>query len=152
MNENITHTVATEEDMHAFAARLAKAIHHGAVIYLEGELGAGKTTFTRGFLRALGFAGKVKSPTYTLVEPYEINHQHIFHFDLYRLKQADELKFIGIDEYFTRDAICLIEWPTKGYPLLPAPDLTCYILIAGHVRDVRLEANTARGQEILSSL
>jgi tRNA threonylcarbamoyladenosine biosynthesis protein TsaE len=140
----------TEEILLDYAAKLAKAIPAGAVIFLNGPLGAGKTTFTRGFLRGLGYSGKVKSPTYTLVEPYELNDRPIFHFDLYRIEKADELEHIGLQEYFMPTAICLIEWPEKGFPLLPTPDLVLDIAFAGEGRELRLEAKTKRGEEIVA--
>ena len=144
--------IPTEEAMLAFASLLAKAIPHHATIFLDGSLGAGKTTFARGFLRGLGFAGKVKSPTYTLVEPYHLDKHHVFHFDLYRLKTPEELYDIGIEEYFTPNAICLIEWPEKGGSLLPQPDLFCRFSIEGEGRQVQLEARTPLGQNILEAL
>jgi tRNA threonylcarbamoyladenosine biosynthesis protein TsaE len=143
----------TEDDMLAFAMKLAKSFDHGAIIFLKGPLGAGKTTFTRGFLRGLGYAAKVKSPTYTLVETYVVSERKIFHFDLYRLTHAAELEEIGIREYFTQDAICLIEWPENGSPLLPAADLLCHIEFhSGEGRDMRIEALSTKGAEILQQL
>jgi len=147
-----TKLCAEESDTLALAAKLANCIEMGAVIYLVGDLGAGKTTFSRGFLRGMGYTEKVKSPTYTLVEPYEIGGRHIFHFDLYRVKDAEELEYIGVHDYFTNDAICLIEWPEQGFPLLPAPDLTCYIAMAGNNREVRIETHSVLGEKILQKL
>jgi tRNA threonylcarbamoyladenosine biosynthesis protein TsaE len=145
-------TDLSETELLSFAGALANAVNKGAIIYLNGQLGAGKTTFSRGFLRSLGFQDKVKSPTYTIVEPYEIADRKIYHFDLYRLHDAEELEHIGIYEYFTPDAICLIEWPEKGFPLLPSPDLTCKITIKDNNRDICIEANTALGETILKQL
>lgn len=144
--------IQTEEDMLTLAGKFANAVGNGAILFLEGPLGAGKTTFTRGFLRAFGYGGKVKSPTFTLVEPYELSGHSIFHFDFYRLHQADELNQIGINEYFSPPSICLIEWPEKGFPLLPQPDVTCYISFSENGRQVKLEAKSARGEKILKQI
>jgi tRNA threonylcarbamoyladenosine biosynthesis protein TsaE len=141
--------LATEQAMLEYAETLARAVSDGAVIFLNGPLGAGKTTFTRGFLRGFGYTGKVKSPTYTLVEPYELNHRAIFHFDFYRLENAAELEHIGLPDYFTTTSICLIEWPEKGFPLLPTPDVVCDIAFASDGRDIRMEAKTERGRKIV---
>jgi tRNA threonylcarbamoyladenosine biosynthesis protein TsaE len=145
-----------ENRMLDLAAGLANAViaasPGGGIIFLQGSLGAGKTTFTRGFLRGVGYKNKVKSPTYTLVEPYEIAGLEIFHFDLYRLQAAQELEHMGIREYFSGNAICLIEWPEKGFPLLPPPDLVCDIQFAELGRTISLEAHSAIGKMILSKL
>lgn len=145
-------TILSEELMHVFAADLAKAVAGGAIVYLYGQLGAGKTTLVRGILRSMGYEGKVKSPTYTIVEPYEIGPVTVYHFDLYRLNTPDELEQIGMADYAGPASICLIEWPEKGFPLLPAPDLACYIEMKEQGRVLRLESQTARGDAILKQL
>ena len=156
---NIFHQeAATDADMQALGAKLANVVPRGTVIYLLGSLGAGKTTFARGFLRGLGFEGKVKSPTYTLVEPYHTEKYEVFHFDLYRLNSPDELLAIGIEDYFTPETVCLIEWPEKGEGRLPPADLTGYFdimegrLDANPHRTIRFEAVSSRGEEILARL
>lgn len=150
--KTITAFFATETDMQNFSGRLAAMIPAGAVLFLSGPLGAGKTTFTRGFLRGLGYAGKVKSPTYTLVEPYDIAGRKLFHFDFYRLNDPKELEHIGIREYFSASNLCLIEWPDKGLAWLPEPDLACYIAVMGQGREIRIEAHSTLGEGILNRL
>ena len=108
----------------------------GGLVTLHGDLGAGKTTLVRGLLRSLGYTGTVKSPTYTLVEPYQVNGRDIFHFDLYRLADPDELEYMGIRDYLRADALCLVEWPEKAGHLLPPPDLCIYIEHDGFARRV----------------
>jgi tRNA threonylcarbamoyladenosine biosynthesis protein TsaE len=152
MASQFTKHLPSESDLLAFGSDLAKATLEGTTIFLYGQLGAGKTTLTRGFLRGLGFTDKVKSPTYTLVEPYEINGRKLFHFDFYRLDNAMELEHIGIRDYFSPTTICLIEWPEKGFPFLPQPDLACYISFANPGRDIRLEAQTELGHWIVKQL
>jgi len=122
------------------------------IIHLEGELGAGKTTLTRGFLRALGHQGNVKSPTYTLVEHYHLAQRAIFHFDLYRLSDAGELEFLGLDDYFTDKAICLLEWAQRGSEYLPAPDLLVQLDYHDHARKAAIEAKSALGKQICAKL
>lgn len=153
--KTIQSEVPDEAATFAHAAQFANAMLPGTVIYLSGSLGAGKTTWTRGFLRALGYQDKVKSPTYTLVEPYHTDPYEVFHFDLYRLKSPEELLQIGLEEYFKQQAVCLIEWPDKGGTHLPKPDLIGYFAImkgAASKRSLRFEACTARGEEILARL
>lgn len=148
--------IASEKDMLVFGGALAKAIiasHDGARIHLHGLLGAGKTTFVRGFLQDAGFDGKVKSPTYTLVEPYHVVGKNIFHFDLYRIEDPDELIYLGIEDYFTHDAICLIEWPERGLGILTNPDLLYEIEFEKeHKRKINVKAQTSRGEHILHVL
>lgn len=114
---------ASEEDTMFVAGLFSTAISAGGVIYLEGDLGAGKTTFVRGFMRGLGFLDAVKSPTFTLVEPYELGRGQVYHFDLYRLGHPEELEYLGVDDYFNENALCLIEWPEKGSGYLPDCDI-----------------------------
>lgn len=125
---------------------------NGVVIYLNGELGAGKTTLSRGMIQGLGHQGKVKSPTYTLVEEYHLQGKHIYHFDLYRLSDPEELEFMGIRDYFSDNSICLIEWAEKGQSLLAKPDLTVQITYADGGRHIELIACSAQGKEIINRL
>lgn len=119
--------IPDEEAMLAEGAKLAKSTQAGNVIFLQGELGAGKTTLTRGFLRALGYKGIVKSPTYTLLETFQLPDILLYHFDLYRLIRPEDIKEIGLSDYLTEDAICLIEWPEKAKGFLPEPTVCCKI-------------------------
>lgn len=118
------HLINSEQDTQKLAQALAQKAPTGS-IWLAGELGAGKTTFTRYLLQALGHTGSVKSPTYTLVEPYMINNQAVYHADLYRLQDPEELEFIGFFEYFADPkALIIIEWASRASELLPAPDIS----------------------------
>jgi len=115
----------TEQDTEKCAATVACQLKPPAIIFLEGPLGAGKTTFVRGFLRALGYHGRVKSPTFTLVETYDLDLCHVAHFDLYRLRDPSELEGIGYRDYFSPDTICIIEWASLAQDYLPKPTLVC---------------------------
>jgi tRNA threonylcarbamoyladenosine biosynthesis protein TsaE len=133
-------------------AQLAPALQGGGLVFLEGTLGAGKTTFTRGLLRALGHAGAVKSPTYTLVEPYQLAGLNLFHFDLYRLADPEELEYMGIRDYFNPGALCLVEWPSCGQGCLPQPDLLIQLSPEGEGRRAQLQAGSARGEACVAAL
>jgi len=135
--------------MLAFGARLASVCSKAAVIFLTGQLGAGKTTLTRGFLRGLGYEGHVKSPTYTLVESYPMEERTVYHFDFYRLRDPNELEYIGIQDYFDDKSVCLIEWPECGAGILPVPDLSCDIAPGSRGRDVTLTPHSETGNSIL---
>ena len=125
-----------ENEMMSFGGQIAEKFPKGGMVFLNGDLGAGKTTLVRGLLRSLDFQGTVKSPTYTLVEPYQINHRMIYHFDLYRLADPEELEYIGGREYWNSDALCLVEWPEKAQGFLPEPDLTIDILYRDTAREI----------------
>lgn len=139
--------------MQALGAALARATPAGSRIHLSGELAAGKTTLARGFLRALGVEGTVKSPTFTIVESYAPGGREVHHFDLYRLNRASELDELGFEDYLGPDAICLIEWPERGADALEPPDLLVRITVSGpERRSVRLLAATPRGTDLLRAL
>lgn len=144
-------TVPDEVAMEALGRRLAGCLETGT-IYLEGNLGAGKTTLVRGFLRGLGHGGPVRSPTYTLVEPYELASGAVYHFDLYRLADPEELEFVGIRDYFTSHARCLVEWPEKGAGVLPQPDLRVNIDYDLPGRRVTFRSETAAGEAAVTCL
>lgn len=137
-----------EAAMVAFGGRLAQVTDGLGVIFLEGDLGAGKTTLSRGLIRGLGHNGAVKSPTFTLVEPYEIAGSGIraFHFDLYRLVDPEELEYLGIRDYFDGQALCLVEWPERGAGFLPKPDLTITISAQASGRSLILSPQGSRGE------
>ncbi len=114
----------------ALGEALGRTLRAPCVVYLRGNLGAGKTTLTRGLLRGLGFRGAVKSPTYTIVEPYELGAVTVYHFDLYRLGSPEELEYMGIRDYFGDRTIVIIEWPERGHPLLPPADIAILLEVA----------------------
>lgn len=131
---------------------IARHCPAGAKVFLQGALGAGKTTLVRGFLRELGYCGVVKSPTYTLIEPYEIKGNITYHFDLYRLNVPEELELIGLRDYFDHDGICLVEWPEKAGTRLGVPDLLIHIEEREGHRQVSLDAQGPLGRAIIKNL
>ena len=131
---------------------LAAGIGPGRVIHLSGELGAGKTTLVRAMLHRLGHPGRVKSPTYTLVEPYELSRLHLYHFDFYRFKDRSEWLSSGFQDYFDGSAACVVEWPERAAGLLSAPDLEIGITFSGSGRQAALSARTPAGESWLSAL
>jgi len=136
----------------AFAARLAHTLLPGMVVYLRGDLGAGKTTLVRALLLALGYAGRVKSPTYTLIERYEVAGLHLRHFDLYRFRDAEEWEGSGFRDEFDGQNVCLVEWPEQASGLLPPADVSLTFEILQDGREVLLHAYTDAGQQCLNAL
>ncbi|MBS3804034.1 MAG: tRNA (adenosine(37)-N6)-threonylcarbamoyltransferase complex ATPase subunit type 1 TsaE [Oleiphilaceae bacterium] len=147
--------LADEAATEAFGEVLAQAIvssGEGLVLFLEGDLGMGKTTLSRGLIRGLGHEGAVKSPTYTLVEPYEHLMPVAYHFDLYRLGDPEELEYMGIRDYFEPDRVCLIEWPERGHGVLPGADLVISLERQEQGRRLRIVAKTHRGKSVSGAL
>lgn len=135
---------ANEAQMLEVGAQIYAALKSG-VIFLEGDLGAGKTTLSKGVIRAAGHTGTIKSPTYTIVEPYEVADQSVYHFDLYRLSDPEELEYLGIRDYFESQHLSLIEWPKKGLGFLPLADLSIDIAYDPNGRWIRIVGHTEKG-------
>lgn len=152
MTERFVCGARDEDAMVAFGEALGRACEGQGVVFLHGDLGMGKTTLCRGILRAYGHKGSVKSPTYTLVEPYDLGGRRLYHFDLYRLADPEELEYLGIRDYFEEDDLCLIEWPQRGAGWLPRPDLEVDISVDGRGRSIACCGRTTRGQQILTAL
>lgn len=141
-----------ELEQEAFGSRLAACLPPTGVVFLEGNLGAGKTTLVRGVLRGAGYRGPVKSPTYTLIEPYDVGARSYAHLDLYRLGDPEELEYLGLRDLLAEGRLLLVEWPERGRGMLPVPDLLLHIEYAAGGRDITLQAGTPAGLEALARL
>jgi tRNA threonylcarbamoyladenosine biosynthesis protein TsaE len=151
LNSPLCELLPAETDTLALGADLAAALHTGLVVYLRGDLGSGKTTLARGILRGFGFEGRVKSPTFTLVEAYKFSSLYLYHFDFYRFEDPQELADAGFAEYFGEAALCLIEWPEKASGL-PAADVDIHLRPSGTGRAVEIRAGTEAGRQCLERL
>lgn len=149
MAHDITLNLINEAATLAAGKRLSQIVESGLIIYLHGNLGAGKTTFVRGFLHGLGHVGKVKSPTYTLVEPYVIDDFNIYHFDLYRFIDEEEWESAGFRDFFNPSTVCFVEWPEKAENLLPIPDIDIYLQPNNEGRILQLSAHSDLGKRVL---
>ena len=145
--------LATPEDTERLGASLARHLPDApVVVFLEGDLGAGKTTTARALLHALGVEGAVRSPTYTLVERYETARGEVAHLDLYRIADPEELEYLALDDLAARAHLWLIEWPDRGRGMLPEPDLIVHLVVDGAARQTRLEAVSPTGQGWVNAL
>jgi tRNA threonylcarbamoyladenosine biosynthesis protein TsaE len=136
----------------ALGRQLGPCLEAGMVIYLRGDLGAGKTSLARGILRGLDYEKRVKSPTYTLVEVYKVSRLYLYHFDFYRLDDPGAWIDAGFRDYFNEQSVCLVEWPEKARGSLPAPDLDIMLRIPASGRDVRIDACSEAGRRCLRML
>lgn len=151
-SDKITLRLADEDATRALGAQLARGVRPGLSIYLRGELGSGKTALVRALLEALGVTGKIKSPTYTIVEPYQIGDLAVYHFDFYRFGNAAEWEEAGLREYFSARSVCLVEWPEKAGPGLPRADWNLQLVVSGPgTRDIELYAATDLGKQCLKT-
>ena len=152
MTDRIEHHCPDPDAQLAFGVSLAAVCPPGCVVHLHGDLGAGKTTLVRGFLRARGHDGPVRSPTYTLIEPYELADGTVYHLDLYRLGDPEELEYLGLRDLLGGEAILLIEWPERGEGWLPPPDLVIDIVHRTAGRDIAVSGLSPAGRESCSKL
>jgi len=142
--------LADESQQVALAQTVASHLDSSFLMLLKGDLGAGKTTFARAFIQASGFDGVVKSPTYTLVEPYPISHNRMcYHFDLYRIADPEELEYTGARDYFNDKDVCLVEWPEKAEGYLPVADWICEFSYLDKGRCLLIKALTAKGKKLM---
>jgi len=148
---SLTRYVPDGQAMEDLGQCLARSARRPGVIYLQGDLGAGKTTLVRGLLRGFGYQGKVRSPTYTLVEPYPIEGLTLYHLDLYRLGSPEELEWIGLRDLLGESALLLVEWPEQGEGVLPAADLAISLQYQGQGRKVHFQSHTAAGELMLAA-
>jgi tRNA threonylcarbamoyladenosine biosynthesis protein TsaE len=144
--------LADEDATRALGVRFAQALDSGLVLYLHGELGAGKTSFARALLTAMGVGERIKSPTYSLVEGYQADGRPAWHLDLYRIADPGELEWLGLDALSDPTAVVLVEWPERGRGALPAPDLELDLSYSGVGRRARLRPLSTRGEQLLGRL
>ncbi len=144
--------IDNEADMLSFGAKIGEHLANGTIVYISGDLGAGKTTLCRGILAGKSYTKKVKSPTYTLVESYQLSNTVLYHFDLYRLSDPDELEYIGYRDYLDGSAICLVEWPEKGLGWLPNPDLNIQITDYKQGRKINIQSLSKLGLAVNDNL
>ena len=149
---SLTRFLPAEADTLAVGAELAAGIEPGLVVFLSGELGAGKTTLARGILRGLGHTGKVKSPSFALVEPYTLSRLYLYHFDFYRFSDPRELGDAGFREHFNPESVCLVEWPENAAGMLPPADLRISLKVTGSGRQLEIDADTEAGRRCLKRL
>ncbi|HLE94444.1 MAG TPA: tRNA (adenosine(37)-N6)-threonylcarbamoyltransferase complex ATPase subunit type 1 TsaE [Sulfuricaulis sp.] len=149
---SVDQPVATVSDMESLGSKIAAHLSRASLIYLRGPLGAGKTTLVRGMLRGLGHEGAVKSPTFTLVEPYSFPELEFYHFDLYRLNNPEELEFLGVRDYLHGKGVCVVEWAERAEDVLPTPDVDIMISPTGTGRMVRITAYTDHGKSLLDAV
>jgi len=152
MSQTLSIYLADERATEALGGAMAACVVPGLVIFLEGDLGVGKTTVVRGLLRALGDLGPVKSPTYTLVELHAISGLDLYHFDFYRFNEPEEFLDAGLEEYFDKRHVCLVEWPQRAAAYLPAADVHIHLEISGAGRSATISAVGERGRPCLSRL
>lgn len=152
MSKQQTYFLADHDATVALGKQLGGALQGSAIVYLDGCLGAGKTTLCRGILSAFGYSGAVKSPTYTLVEPYELDSQIIYHFDLYRLGDPEELEYMGIRDYFSANAVCIVEWFERGEGILPKPDILVALTPKELGREAKLSALSPLGESVVKQI
>ncbi len=150
LTQNITRYLIDDAATLALGSEISDVLHAGLTIYLNGNLGAGKTTLARGILHGLGYKHVVKSPTYNLVEIYKISRLYLYHFDFYRFNDPIEWEEAGFREYFNTDTVCLVEWPEKADKLLPHADLQVFINIVESGRNIEIQAGTETGKRCLA--
>ena len=150
MNPLLTRHLADENATLALGATFSEILHPGLIIFLTGDLGAGKTTLTRGILRKMGYNGIVKSPTYNLVEIYKFSKLYFYHFDFYRFNDPNEWEEAGFREHFNADSVCIVEWPEKAGELLPVADIQLTIHVVESGRNIEIYALTEAGKRCLT--